>query len=53
MNEEELPILWGVRDCLIVDEASHVADMTFYSVVPTDNANCGLLDSQSLWIVGA
>ena len=53
MNEQELPILRGVRDRLIVDKASHVADVTFYLVVPTDDANCCLSDSQSPWIVGA
>ena len=42
---QELPILRGVRNHLIVDEASHVADATFYLVVPTDGANCGLSDS--------
>ena len=53
MNEQELPILRGVRDRLIVDEASHVADATFYLVVPTDGTNYGLSDSQNLQIVGA
>ena len=42
MNKQELPILHGVRDRLIVDEASHVTDVTFYLVVPTDDANCFL-----------
>ena len=45
MNEQELPILQGVRDCLIVDEASHIADATFYFVVPIDGVNCCLSDS--------
>ena len=45
MNEQELPILQGVRDHLIVDEASHVANATFYLVVPTNGANCGISDS--------
>ena len=53
MNEQELPILRGVRDRLIIDEASHVADTTFYLVVPTDGANCCLSDFQNLRIVGA
>ena len=53
MNEQELPNLRGVRDRLIADEASHVADVTFYLVVPTDGANCGLSDSQSVRIFGA
>ena len=53
MSEWELPNLRGVRDRLIVDEASHVADETFCLVVPTDGANCYLLDSQSHRIVGA
>ena len=29
MNEQELPNLRGMRDRLIADEASHVADATF------------------------
>ena len=53
MDEQELSILRDVRDRLIVDEASHVADATFYLVVPIDGANCALSDSQSLRIVGA
>ena len=53
MNEQELSILQEVRDFLIVDEASHVADATFYLVVPTNGANCCLSDSQSPRIVGA
>ena len=53
MNEQELSNLQGVRDCLIVDEALHVADTTFCLVVPTTGANCGLSDSQSLQIIGA
>ena len=52
MNEQELPNLQGVGDRLIVDAASHVPDEIFCLVVPTDDANCCLLDSQSLWIVG-
>ena len=42
MNEQELPNLQGVRDCLIADEASHVANTTFCFVIPTDSANCVL-----------
>ena len=38
---------------MIADEASHVADETFFLVVPTDGSNCGLLNSQSHRIVGA
>ena len=53
MNEQELLILQGMRDRLIVDEASHVADVTFYLIVPTDDSNCGLSDSQSLRMVRA
>ena len=45
MTEQELPILRGVRDRLIVDEASHVANATYYLVVPTDDANYCLSDS--------
>ena len=45
MNEQELSNLQGVRDRLIVDEVSHVADETFCLVVPIDGTNCGLLDS--------
>ena len=52
-NEQELQILKGVRDRLIVDEASYVVNANFYLVVPTDGANCCLLDSQSPQIVGA
>ena len=52
MNEQELSNLWGVTDRLIVDEASHIANVTFYLVVPTYGTNCGLSDSQSLRIVG-
>ena len=44
INEQELPILRGARDRLIVDEASHATDATFYLVVPTDGANCCLPD---------
>ena len=53
MNEQELPIPLGERDRLIVDEASHVADVTFYLDFPTDGANCCLSDSRSPQIVGA
>ena len=53
MNEKELPIPSGAMDYLIVDEASHVADVTFYLVVPTDGANCCLSNSQSPLIVKA
>ena len=55
MSEWELPKLRGVGDRLIVDVAkpSHAADEIFCLVIPTDGANCCLLDSQSLWIVGA
>ena len=45
MIKQELPILQGVRGCLIVNEASHVADATFYFVVPIDGANYCLSDS--------
>ena len=45
MNEQELPNLQGVRDRLIADEASHVANAAFYLVVPTDGVNRGLSDS--------
>ena len=55
MSEQELSKLRGVGDRLIADVAnlSHVADEIFCLVVPTDGPNCCLLDSQSLWIVGA
>ena len=55
MSEQELPNLRGVGDRLIADVAkpSHVADMLFCLVVPTDGANCYLLDSHSFRIVGA
>ena len=53
MNEQELLILRGARDRLIVDEALHTADATFFLVVPIDGANCCLSDSQSPWIVRA
>ena len=53
MSEQELPNLQSVRDRLIADEASHVAEETFYLVIPIDDANCGLLDSQSHRVVGA
>ena len=52
MSERELPNFWGVRDRLIADVVSHVADETFCLVVPTDGANCYLSNSQSHWIVG-
>ena len=44
-SEWELPNLRGVRDRLIADEASHVADETFFLVVLTNDANCYLSDS--------
>ena len=55
MSERELPKLRGVGDRLIADVAkpSHVAYEIFRLVVPTDGANCWLLDSQSHRIVGA
>ena len=55
MSERELPNLWGVGDHLIDDvaKASHITDEIFYLVVPIDGANCCLLNSRSLWIVGA
>ena len=55
MSEQELPKLRGVGDRLIADIAnpSHVADKIFLLVIPTDGANCCLLDSQSLQIVEA
>ena len=55
MSERELPKLRGVGDRLIADVAkpSHVVDEIFRLVVPTEDANCCLLDSQSLWIIGA
>ena len=54
MSERELPNLRGVGDLLIVDVAkpSHAVDEIFCLVVPTDDANCCLLDSQSHQIVG-
>ena len=53
MSEQELPNLRGVGDRLIADVALHVPDEIFCLVVPTDDANCSLSDSQSLRIVGA
>ena len=53
MNEHELLNVRSVRDRLIADEASHVANETFCLVVPTDDDNCGFLDPQSHRIVGA
>ena len=55
MSEQELPKLWGVGDSLIADVAKplHVADEIFFLVFPAYGANCCLLDSQSLRIVGA
>ena len=47
MSEWELPKLRGVGDRLIVDVAKplHVAYKIFCLLVPTDDANCCLLDS--------
>ena len=47
MSEQELPKLRGMGDRLIADVAktSHVTDEIFCLVVPTDGANCCLLDS--------
>ena len=47
MSERELPKLWGVGNRLIVDVAkpSHVVDEIFCLVIPTNGANCCLLDS--------
>ena len=55
MSERELPNLRGVGDRLIADVAkpSHIADEIFYLVIPTDGANCCLMDSRSLRTVGA
>ena len=55
MSERELPNLRSVEDHLIVDVAkpSHVVDEIFCLVVPTDDANCCLLNSRSFRIVGA
>ena len=55
MSERELLKHRGVGDCLIANIAkpSHVADKIFCLVIPTDGANCCLLDSQSLRIVRA
>ena len=53
MSEQELPNLRGVEDHLIADVASHVADETFFLVVPIDDTNCCVSDSQSHWIVKA
>ena len=53
MSERELSNLRGVEDHLIADVASHVADETFFLVVPTDDANCCLWNSQSLRVVKA
>ena len=53
MSDRELPKLRGVGDRSIADVAAHIADEIFFLVVPTDDANCGFLDSQSHRIVGA
>ena len=53
MSEQDLPNLRGVKDCLITDEASYVANETFCLVVPTDDANCCLWNCLSLRVVGA
>ena len=53
MSERELPNLRGVEDRLIADVALHIADETFFLVVPIDSTNCCVLDSQSHRIVGA
>ena len=55
MSERELSKLRGVGDRLIADVAkpSHAADEIFCLLVPIDGANCCLLDSQSLRIIGA
>ena len=55
MSEWELRKLQGVGDRLIVDVTKplHVADKILYLLVPIDNANCSLSDSQSHRIVGA
>ena len=53
MSERELPNLRCVGDRLITGVASHVANEIFCLVVPADDANCSLLDSQNLRIVGA
>ena len=47
MSELELPKLRGVGDRLIADVAkpSNDAGEIFFLVVPTDGANCCLLDS--------
>ena len=42
-----------MRDRLIADLASHVANETFCLVIPTDGANCCLSDSQSHRIIEA
>ena len=55
MSERDLPKLRVMADRLIADVAkpSHVADEIFCMVVPTNNANYCLLDSQSHQIIGA
>ena len=55
MSEWELSKLQSVGDHLIADVAkpSHATDEIFCLVVPINGANCCLLDSQSLRIVGA
>ena len=55
MSERELPKLRVVGDLLIADVAkpSHVTDEIFFLVVPTNDTNCCLLDSQSHRIVEA
>ena len=55
MSEGELPNLRGVGDRLKADvtKSSHDVDKIFCLDGPTDDANCCLLDSQSLRIVEA
>ena len=42
MSEWELLNLQSVRDRLIADEASHIAEETFYLVLPINDANYGI-----------
>ena len=55
MSERELSKLRGVGDRFIANVAkpSHTADEIFCLVVPTDNVNYCLLDSQSIRIIEA
>ena len=51
MSEQELSNLRGLGNFLIADLASHIPDEISCLVVPIDDTNCCLSNSQSLLIV--